>query len=204
MPGLETLNTGLVGELRAARLRGEDTLALCRPSALYERPIPERRRIVFYLGHLDAVDWNLLCRHHLDLPSFHPSFDRLFAFGIDPPVGSTPNDAVGDWPSLDEVRRYNRRVRETIPAHIEALPAQLLHVAIEHRLMHAVSLARQTVCVTAIGFSFVIEEGETIWTESSRKYSLEDLDRLARDAGFTVERRWVDSEWPFAETLMST
>jgi hypothetical protein len=114
---------------------------VCRPDALYERPIPERHRLVIYLGHLEAFDWNLLCRHHLDLPSFHPSFDRLFAFGIDPPVGSAPTDTPADWPSVDEILSYNRRVRETVDANLERLPAHLLHVAIEHRLMHAETLA---------------------------------------------------------------
>ena len=51
---------------------------------MYERPIPERHRIVFYVGHLEAFDWNLLHENVLGLKSFHPEFDRLFAFGIDP------------------------------------------------------------------------------------------------------------------------
>ena len=29
---------------------------------LYDRPIPERHRIVFYIGHLEAFDWNLIGR----------------------------------------------------------------------------------------------------------------------------------------------
>ncbi len=69
--------------------------------------------------------------------------------------------------------------------------------------MHAVSLARQPVCVPASGLRFVIEKGESIWTESSHKYSSGDLDRLAEAGGFSVCRRWVDDEWPFAETLMT-
>ena len=68
--------------------------------------------------------------------------------------------------------------------------------------MHAVSMARQKVRIAGIDLSFVIEEGETIWTESSHKYRLEDLDELARVSGFDVARQWVDQEWPFAETLM--
>ena len=31
---------------------------LVRPESLYARPIPERHRIIFYLGHLEAFDWN--------------------------------------------------------------------------------------------------------------------------------------------------
>jgi uncharacterized SAM-dependent methyltransferase len=44
--------------------------------------------------------------------------------------------------------------------------------------------------------------GETIWTESSYKYSLEDVVRMAEATGFRAERQWVDEEWPFAESLL--
>ena len=71
--------------------------ALMSPTALYERPIPERHRIIFYIGHLEAFDWNLLARYALDRPSFHPSFDRLFAFGIDPIV-----DHINATPHAEE------------------------------------------------------------------------------------------------------
>ena len=30
-----------------------------KPEFLYERPIAERHRIIFYMGHLEAFDWNL-------------------------------------------------------------------------------------------------------------------------------------------------
>jgi len=69
--------------------------------------------------------------------------------------------------------------------------------------MHVVSLSRQSVCIPAAGLRFVIEAGESIWTESSHKYSAGDLDALAESAGFTIRGRWIDDEWPFAETLMT-
>src|SRR5690348_17810791 len=46
-----------------------------------------------------------------------------------------------DWPSRQEVERYNARVRETLDRMLPEAPAQLLHVAIEHRVMHAETLA---------------------------------------------------------------
>ena len=50
----------LNARLQAARDRSQDLFAIVRPTALYDRPIPERHRIIFYLGHLEAFDWNLL------------------------------------------------------------------------------------------------------------------------------------------------
>jgi ergothioneine biosynthesis protein EgtB len=114
---------------------------IVEPAALYERPIPERHRIIFYIGHLEAFDWNLLVAP-LGLEPFQPESDRLFAFGIDPVDGGLPADTPGDWPSLDYVLDYRRQVRENLQTHLSRnADRQLLHVAIEHRLMHAETLA---------------------------------------------------------------
>ena len=130
---------GLV--LDRARADTDSLFRLVRPDALYDRPIAERHRIIFYTGHLEAFDWNLVARYALDLPPFHAEFDKLFAFGIDPPPGQLPCDQPADWPSLAEVERYNHRVRDEIDERMDSVPEQLLHVAIEHRLMHAETLA---------------------------------------------------------------
>ena len=46
------------------------------------------------------------------------------------------------------------------------------------------------------------EDGETIWTESSHKYSAGEIFRMARDAGFCCGAQWIDEAWPFAENLL--
>lgn len=56
--------------------------------------------------------------------------------------------------------------------------------------MHLESMAAQTVCVA--GEMVTFERGETIWTESSYKYDVALLDRVAAAAGFEVERLWTD------------
>lgn len=124
--------------LAAARRITDALFRVVRPDSFYERPIPERHRILFYLGHLEAFDWNLIAGE-LDRGPIDASLDRLFAFGIDPPPGQLPQDQPSDWPAIEEVERYCRRVREAIDA-IE-LPEQLWHVAVEHRLMHAETFA---------------------------------------------------------------
>jgi formylglycine-generating enzyme required for sulfatase activity len=137
-------NAELRQALSLAREQTDSLFNLVDPGALYERPIPERHRIVFYLGHLEAFDWNLFGRA-LDMPAFHPAFDRLFSFGIDPESGDLPTDQPADWPAESEVRDYNACVRHTLDAALarapEDAPAELLHVAIEHRLMHAETFA---------------------------------------------------------------
>jgi gamma-glutamyl hercynylcysteine S-oxide synthase len=122
-----------------ARAGSDRLFAIVRPDALYERPIADRHRIVFYLGHLEAFEGNLF-RDTVGLPSFNPEFDRLFAFGIDPVGTALPSDLPGDWPTLEEIRDYNQRLRDQIDARAIS-DAQLLNLAIEHRLMHCETLA---------------------------------------------------------------
>ncbi len=62
--------------------------------------------------------------------------------------------------------------------------------------MHLVSLKNQTV---RIGESEIaLKLGESIWTESSYKYTLEEFAQLAATAGFTVERVWTDPRQLFS------
>ena len=43
---------------------------------------------------------------------------------------------------------------------------------------------------------------ETVWTESSHKYTRREIAELAVTCGFRMEAQWVDDEWPFAENLL--
>ncbi|HEY1758784.1 MAG TPA: SUMF1/EgtB/PvdO family nonheme iron enzyme [Bryobacteraceae bacterium] len=141
----------LLNRFAEARTQTDKLFELVRADALYERPIPERHRIIFYLGHLEAFDWNLL---HSRLPGvkvFDPEFDRLFAFGIDPVDGGLPSDQPSDWPARALVERYRDRIRTKLDDVLangdfgnwsgDEPPQVLLNVAIEHRLMHAETLA---------------------------------------------------------------
>ena len=117
--------------IEEAREQTDALFRAVRPDSFYERPIPERHRIVFYLGHVEAFDWNLIGRYALDRRPFHAEFDHLFAFGIDPPPGQLPSDQPSDWPSLAEVDRYNQRVRDEIDDLIDEVPAQFAERWIE-------------------------------------------------------------------------
>jgi len=64
------------------------------------------------------------------------------------------------------------------------------------------SKREQTVTIPGAGFSVRFVEGETIWTESSHKYSKDEVFQMAGDSGFRCEAQWIDTEWPFAESLL--
>ena len=138
---MTTLCSRLQQELEEARRRTDNLFALVSPEAMYARPIPERHRLIFYLGHLEAFDWNQLCRWTLGKPAFHSSFDQLFEAGIDPAVGAASNDTPSDWPTIREVEGYNTRVRQEVDQILDHVPEEIVHVAIEHRLMHVETTA---------------------------------------------------------------
>jgi gamma-glutamyl hercynylcysteine S-oxide synthase len=144
----------LIEQLAAARNRSDELFAVVKSDSLYERPIAERHRIIFYIGHLEAFDWNLFHERVLGLKSFHPEFDRLFAFGIDPVGGGLPTDQPSDWPAIAAVQEYVGKIRALLDGKLHdaladsVLPSpdgfplsSLFNVAIEHRLMHAETLA---------------------------------------------------------------
>jgi len=68
--------------------------------------------------------------------------------------------------------------------------------------MHLRSVRRQTVRIEGPDATIDFAEGETIWTESSHKYSLDDVWQIAEQVGFRCDAQWVDREWPFAENLL--
>jgi L-histidine Nalpha-methyltransferase len=68
--------------------------------------------------------------------------------------------------------------------------------------MHLESLRRQTVSIPMAEVVVEFQEGETIWTESSHKYSVEEVIQTARDSGFRCAAQWIDDQWPFAESLL--
>ena len=102
-----------------ARAQSDALFGIVRNEAIYDRPIAERHRIIFYLGHVEAFDWNLLAQRAFGLQTKLRTFDDLFAFGIDPVGGGLPSDGPSDWPRREEVEHYNRRLRNELDEAIE-------------------------------------------------------------------------------------
>src|ERR1700686_3491440 len=68
--------------------------------------------------------------------------------------------------------------------------------------MHLRSMRDQTVTVPRSACTVSFSKDETIWTESSHKYRAEDISAMARRNGFRCDSQWMDTEWPFAESLL--
>src|SRR5882672_9553140 len=102
-----------------ARARTDEVFRAVREEAIYDRPIPERHRIIVYVGHVEAFDWNLLAQRAFGLQSSQRTFDQVFAFGIDPVDGGLQSAPPADSPAREAVDRYSRRLREELDRAIE-------------------------------------------------------------------------------------
>ena len=67
--------------------------------------------------------------------------------------------------------------------------------------MHLRSTCRQSAKIPAAALRIMLNDGETIWTESSHKYWPEEVLDMAERTGFRCDGQWIDDEWSFAQNL---
>jgi dimethylhistidine N-methyltransferase len=70
--------------------------------------------------------------------------------------------------------------------------------------MHLVSRVPQQVAVPGAGIVASFAAGESIWTESSCKYTAAGIAQLGAAAGFGLRQQWVDTDAGFALSLFQT
>ena len=115
------------------------------------------------------------------------------------------DDPLGVTAAFDRnlLVRINRELGGTF--HLESFAHRALWSATESRIeMHLVSLRRQVVRVEAADLEFTLDEGESIWTESSYKYEADAVTLLVERAGFESVQQWIDAGDRFALTLFTT
>lgn len=106
------------------------------------------------------------------------------------------NDANGVTAAfnLNVLARLNRELDATFD--LDRFAHRAFFDARDGRVeMHLESLAKQT--VTVAGRRVAFDAGETIWTESSYKYGVEDLESMVSTGGFRIERLWTDARERF-------
>lgn len=113
----------------------------------------------------------------------------------------TLNAAYND--SEGYTARFNLNLLRRIGKELETdiNPEKFAHKAYYNRElgrieMHLVSLENQEVMIEGMKFRF--DRGETIHTESSYKYTVEDFSRLAEKSGLKVKKNWQDSRGYFS------
>lgn len=112
----------------------------------------------------------------------------------DDPIGATAAF------NLNVLARINRELGGTFD--LSAFRHEARWNASERRIeMHLRAETAQTVRIEQADLTVRFRPAETIWTESSHKFRLEEIPGLAERAGFRCEGRWMDSEWPFSQNL---
>jgi dimethylhistidine N-methyltransferase len=164
--------------------------------------VPVRSRVAFFpgstIGNLDSHEAGVFLRRlrrHVGTPGRAiVGVDLVKNLGVlldayDDPEGVT---AAFD---LNLLRRANRELDADFALDQFEHEARWnqAEFAVE---MHLVSLVEQTVTVSGQQFHF--DAGETIHTESSRKYSVGGFTALANRNGWRVDHLWTDERGMFA------
>ncbi len=176
-------------EVAARRERGQKIVVLFLGSTIGNFSPPADLNFLREIRHiLDAGDWLLLGSDMLK-----PASQLIEAY--DDPLGVTAAF------NLNLLARINREL------HGDFDLRQFEHVArfnCETRSveMHLRSRQKQIVTILDADLTVTFQAGETIWTENSHKYAVEELAFIAEAAGFKTDAQWMDQEWPFAETLL--
>ncbi len=86
--------------------------------AYYKKPITLRHPLIFYFGHTATFFINKFMLAGLINKRIDPRLESMFAVGVDEMSWDDLNDARYDWPTVEEVRVYRRKVREVVDSVI--------------------------------------------------------------------------------------
>jgi dimethylhistidine N-methyltransferase len=185
---LDTYERGLQAASAAA---GEGRkLVLFLGSNIGNFEIPAARRLLRAMR--DAIEPGDLLLLGADLVK--PAADLLLAY--DDPLGVTAAF------NKNLLVRINRELQGTFD--IQTFDHRAVWNGSEQRIeMHLVSRIDQDVTIPLAGVRITFTAGETIWTESSYKYSEAGVADLAAQSGFSIAEQWIDERARFALTLLT-
>ena len=184
-----------------------EVIAVCADyTKPFDLPAPSRRsdgrRVVFFpgstIGNLSPQDARLFLRTTAE--RLGPRGSLLIGVDLkkDPAVlHAAYNDAEGVTAAFN--MNLLRRMNEELGAEFElsSFRHQAFYNAEAGRIeMHLVSLKEQQVRFN--GTSIPFGSGETIHTENSYKYNVEEFHSMAAEAGFRPEHVWTDSKRLFS------
>ncbi len=119
-------------------LKGDETY--------YLRPEPLRHPLIFYFGHTASFFINKLSVTKLLETRIDPRIESMMAIGVDEMSWDDLDETHYDWPTVDEVRAYRQKARDTVDRLIRTLPITLpigwdspfwiILMGIEHERIH--------------------------------------------------------------------
>lgn len=119
---------------------------LASDDVFYHRGDPLRHVLLFYLGHTAVFFINKLFLAKIIDTRINPSFESIFAIGVDEMSWDDLNERHYNWPSVPEVREYRNKAKELITKLIINTPIQvpitwehpfwIVVMGIEHERIH--------------------------------------------------------------------
>ena len=177
----------------------------------FELPIPKqesRCTVVYFPGSTISNFDPIPAKHFLEHVANLCGSNGALLIGVDlkkdPAVlHNAYNDSEGLTAAfnLNLLERINRELG--CDFQLDAFEHYAFYNPRESRVeMHLISQKDQAVHVN--GEAISLTKGESIWTESSYKYNIDEFERMAAVAGFRVERVWVDERRWFSVQYLTT
>jgi len=177
----------------------------------FELPVPKReskRTVVYFPGSTISNFDPIPAKHFLEHIASLCGSGGALLIGVDlkkdPAVlHNAYNDSEGVTAAfnLNLLERINREL--DCDFQLDAFEHYAFYNPRESRVeMHLVSQRGQVVHIDGKTISFA--KGESIWTENSYKYNLDEFEQMAAAAGFRVERVWVDDRQWFSVQYLVT
>ena len=92
---------------------------LADDNVFYERPEKRRHQLIFYFGHTAVFYINKLILGKFLHQRINPKFESIFAIGVDEMAWDDLQTRNFEWPTVDEVRHYRDKVKQTIIQFIQ-------------------------------------------------------------------------------------
>jgi dimethylhistidine N-methyltransferase len=177
----------------------------------FELPVPKqesKRTVVYFPGSTISNFDPIPAKHFLEHIASLCGSSGALLIGVDlkkdPAVlHSAYNDSEGLTAAfnLNLLERVNREL--DCDFQVDGFEHYAFYNSRESRVeMHLVSQRSQLVHLDGKTISFA--KGESIWTENSYKYNLDEFEQVAAASGFRVERVWVDERQWFSVQYLVT
>lgn len=114
--------------------------------AYFQKSIPLRHPLIFYYGHTATFFVNKMLLAGLIDKRIDPKFESMFAVGVDEMSWDDLNEDHYEWPAVEEVKAYRKKVQAMVNKVIRQAPLKLpidwenpwwsIMMGIEHEQIH--------------------------------------------------------------------
>ncbi|WP_200415088.1 5-histidylcysteine sulfoxide synthase [Arcobacter sp. FWKO B] len=115
-------------------------------SVYYTQPEPLRHKLIFYFGHTATFYINKLIIGRYIQNRVNPTYESIFAIGVDEMSWDDLNNSNYNWPDVNEVKEYRTKVKQVVLEYIENCdftlpinwdsPMWVILMGIEHERIH--------------------------------------------------------------------